>query len=156
MTGEDIAINALDAADIDSITVAGGYAIPRMENLLEAFPNAGSTLMQKRGLLWSRWDNSSALRSMTEYALAHLMMSGFSKFASLLAGPCVTVSVWRELALSFAAWLGLNAYFTAGCVQFPVIRKGVSMVTSASVAHAQQPGLLLMRGRLTTNQPCTI
>ena len=60
MTGEDIAINALDAADIDSITVAGGHAIPRMEDLLEAFPNVGSTLMQRRGLLWSRWDNSSA------------------------------------------------------------------------------------------------
>ena len=38
MTGEDVAINALDATDIDSITVAGGHAITRVENLFEAFP----------------------------------------------------------------------------------------------------------------------
>ena len=38
MTGEDMAINALDAVDIDSITVAGGHAITRVENLFEAFP----------------------------------------------------------------------------------------------------------------------
>ena len=158
MTGEDIAINALDAADIDSITVAGGHAIPRMEDLLEAFPECRFNIDAKAWPVVEPLDNSSgALRSITEYALAHLMMSGFSRFASLLAGPCVTVSGYaRSSRFRLAAWLGLNAYFTAGCVQFPVNRKGVSMVTPASVAHAHKLGLQVHAWTINDNQPCTI
>jgi glycerophosphoryl diester phosphodiesterase len=37
--------------------------------------------------------------------------------------------------------MGLSAYFSAGCVQFPVNRKGISMVTPATVAHAHKLGL---------------
>ena len=40
-----------------------------------------------------------------------------------------------------AAWLGLNAYFSAGCVQLPVDVKGVDLITQASVAYAHKLGL---------------
>ena len=63
------------------------------------------------------------------------------KVCQLVGRPlCHSIGV-RDLALSFGRMVGVERLFTAGCVQFPVNRKGVSMVTSASVAHAHKLGL---------------
>ena len=143
MTGEDIAINALDAADIDSITVAGGHAIPRMEDLLEAFPECRFNIDAKA---WPVVEPLGQLIRRTEVD-DRICIGAFNderifKVRQLVGRSlCHSIGVRESSRFRLAARLGLNAYFTAGCVQFPVNRKGVSMVTPASVAHAHKLGL---------------
>ena len=93
MTGEDIAINALDAADIDSITVAGGHAIPRMEDLLEAFPECRFNIDAKA---WPVVEPLGQLIRRTEVD-DRICIGAFNderifKVCQLVGRPCVTVS----------------------------------------------------------------
>ena len=101
------------------ITVAGGHAIPRMEDLLEAFPNVGSTLIKAWPVVEPLGQLIRRLRSMTEYALAHLMMSGFSGLPACWPTPVSQYRGTRSSRFRLAAWLGLNAYFTADACSSP-------------------------------------
>ena len=143
MTGEDIAISTLDAVDIETIKVVGDHAIPRMENLLEAFPECRFNIDAKawpvvepladliRGL------GVDARVSIVAFSDARIL-----KICQLVGRPiCHSVGPREAARFRLAAWLGLNAYFSAGCVQLPVDVKGVGLITQASVAHAHKLGL---------------
>ena len=143
MTGEDIAISTLDAADIATITVAGDHAIPRMGELLEVFPDCRFNIDAKA------WPVVEPLAGLIRaHAVdASICIGAFSdarilKVCQLVGRPlCHSIGPREATRFRLAALMGLSAYFSAGCVQFPVNRKGISMVTPATVAHAHKLGL---------------
>ena len=113
MTGEDIAINALDAADIDSITVAGGHAIPRMEDLLEAFPECRFNIDAKA---WPVVEPLGQLIRRTEVD-DRICIGAFNderifKVCQLVGRPCVSqYRGTRIFALSFGRVVGVERLF---------------------------------------------
>ena len=143
MTGDDIAISALDAADVDAIRIAGDHAIPRLADVLEAFPACRFNIDAKAWpVVKPLADLVRRLNDDARLNIAAFNDARVSKVCRLVGRPLSHVAGVTESArFHLAAWMGLNARFSAGCLQLPFSRNGVSFVSAPIVAHAHKLGL---------------
>ena len=143
MVGMDVAINQLPAAEIDTLELAGGHKIPRLRELLEAFPEARFNIDAKSAAV------TEPLARLINHTACHdrLCIGAFSdaRIAAVLRLSdkplCHSVGPQRATQFMLSAWTGWRPRFSAACLQFPVSQYGITMVTQASIAHAHVLGL---------------
>lgn len=143
MTGDALAISTLKAADIEAISLDGGHAIPRMSDLLEAFPDANFNIDAKA------WPVVEPLGALINQMQVHerICVGAFSdaRIDRLLEitqhRVCHGVGPKQATRFRLAAASRLPMSFEAGCLQFPPAHKSLPMVTKASVAYAHKVGM---------------
>ena len=143
MVGMDVAINQLPAAEIDALTLSGGHKIPRMVALLDAFPEARFNIDAKSAAV------TEPLARLINHTACHerVCIGAFSDarieaVLRLSDKPlCHSVGPKRASQFMLSVWGGWRPRFNAACLQFPISRYGVAMVTPRSIAHAHRLGL---------------
>jgi glycerophosphoryl diester phosphodiesterase len=144
MTGDDIAISSLLARDVEAIGLSGGHKIPKMSDLLEAFPEANFNIDAKA---WPVVEPLAALINQTA-THARICVGAFSdsriaKLVELTHGKVCCVAGPRQSAKFLAGGLvRLPLSFRADCLQLPPIHdSGATLVTPGLVAYAHKRGL---------------
>ena len=143
MTGDAMRVDALDWADLARLRTKGGAAIPRVEEVLEAFPHGFFNLEAKSG---------AAVAPLAQVigragALARVCVGAFdpahtARLRGLLGPGLCWSPAHRGVARIWAAGWGLPT----GRPAFPVIQvppryRGIPVVTRRVVAAARARGV---------------
>ena len=142
MVGDNVAISALTAKQIDALQLAGGHGIPRMSDLFEAFPEARFNIDAKD------WPVVAPLADLINQTKTHqrVCIGSFSdkriaEVLRLTGDICHSVGPRGAARFMLGAKTRLPFRFSAGCLQFPVRQAGIDMVTRATVSYAHKRGL---------------
>lgn len=143
MTGDPVAISTLSAQEIDAIVLEGGHAIPRLSDLLEAFPDANFNIDAKA------WPVVEPLGKLINDMDVHARVcvgafedARLARVVEITNGKiCSSVGPKGGTRFRLAAMTRLPVTFDAACLQFPPAHKNIPMVTKASVAYAHKIGL---------------
>jgi glycerophosphoryl diester phosphodiesterase len=143
LTGTNAQIANLSDADIASIQVAGAHPLPKLADVLEAFPETLFNLDAKT------WPATQPMAELIRKAGAEdrVCIGSFSEarirkvVGQIGAGTCHSLGTGGAVRFYFAAQLGLPQRFSAACVQFPVTYKGVTLVNRRTVDYAHRQGL---------------
>jgi glycerophosphoryl diester phosphodiesterase len=140
-------IAEMDFADVSRARVDGKEPIPRLEELLLAFPQAHINIDPKR-------DNAvgpliAALRDCN--AIERVCVTSFSsgRIAATreALGPklCTGLGPMATARVRFSSLSGplgfLWGKYSGGCLQIPVYQKGIRLVDAAMIARAHEIGL---------------
>lgn len=143
LTGDPRRLEDLSAADIASLTIHGNHAIPKLADLLEAFPETCLNLDAK-----SEAATAPMGRMIRDTGAANRVCIGsFSdrriRMVMQAAGRplCHSLGTAHAAQFYFAAQLHLPQRFSACCVQLPVTHRGVTLITKRTLAHARRIGL---------------
>ncbi len=143
MTGTDAAVSALSYADLSAIRVAGASVIPRLEEVLEAWPQVRFNIDVKSTLAVA--PTAHAVRSFEpRVLLASFSDSRVRALRALTQGRVATSLAQREVArLLVASRTGLRfkAPPTAVAAQVPVRQGPVRIVTGRFIAAAHRAGM---------------
>lgn len=140
MTGEDVAISALSAADVAAIRLPGGHEIPKMADLFEAFPEARFNIDAKA---WPVVEPLAALINRTQthdrVCIGAFNDDRIDTLYRLTQGRvCRGAGPKQAAKFRAAATLRLPVRYGADCLQFPSAHKGIAMVTPALVVYAHR------------------
>lgn len=141
--GDPRKIADLSAAEIDDIRLDGQHPIPRLDALLEAFPEAYLNLDAKSE------DGPEILadRLRAHRAEGRVCIGSFSDrrikrtLNALGQNVCHSVGTASAVRFFLAARLGIPLTFSADCVQFPIRFKGVRMTDHQTVRFAKRVNL---------------
>jgi glycerophosphoryl diester phosphodiesterase len=137
----------MDFKDVAKARVSGIEPIPRLEELLRAWPDLRLNIDPKR-------DNAVAplvavLRDLG--ALDRVCVTSFSgsriRAVRDALGPrlCTGLGPWATTRLRLSSWSGSLAFlwggFVEGCAQIPLRKKGIPLVDSRMIARAHEVGL---------------
>jgi glycerophosphoryl diester phosphodiesterase len=143
LTGEDRKLEDLTAADLDSLTIAGAHAIPRLADLVEDCPDAVFNLDAKT---WNAVKPMAAF--IREGGLDDRVCIGaFSdaRIRGVMDGidpaTCHSIGTRNSIRFFLGYVTGLPLHFAADCVQLPVSWYGAPLVTARSVSYAHARGL---------------
>lgn len=140
-------IAEMDFVDVARARVDGLEPIPRLEELLLAFPQARINIDPKR-------DNAvqpliAVLRDCN--AIERVCVTSFSgaRIAAVrkALGPklCTGLGPMATARVRFSSWSGplgfLWGAYTGGCLQIPVYQKGIRLVDPLMIARAHEIGL---------------
>lgn len=143
LTGTDRTIAQLSDADITDLRIDDQHPIPKLADLFEAFPETYFNLDAKT------WQAVGPMADLIQKADArHRVNIGSFSEARIKAvlnrlGPDTSHSMGTSASVRFyfAAMSGLAQNFTAQCVQFPVVYKGVRLINQRNIAFAHRLGL---------------
>lgn len=143
LTGEDRRFETLTSGEIDQLRIRGGHAIPRLADVFEAFPDAVFNLDAKS---WAATDGMAAL--IRSHGIAQRVCIGaFSDgrirrvMSQLDRGALQSIGTARTIRFALGVVSGIGQRLGADCVQLPVARYGVTLVTAKSIAYAHRLGL---------------
>jgi len=143
MVGMDTSISRLTATEIDTLSLPDGHKIPRMADLLDAFPYARFNIDAKTAPViepLAQLINKTGCHD--RVCIGAFSDARIEAVLRLSEKPlCHSVGPARATRFMVSVWLGLRPQFSAGCLQFPVSQYGVTMVTPRSIAHAHRLGL---------------
>ncbi len=156
LTGETAKIGDLADKDLDSLTINGNHAIPKLSDLFEAFPDALFNLDAKTGPATAPMAHLIQRMNKTSQVCIGSFSDGRIKAVLDILGPdtCHSIGVSNSVRFYLAAQAGLKMRLGAHCVQFPMRQYGVNLVTPKTVAYAHRCGLKMHVW--TVNDPQTI
>ena len=145
LTGEGRRIIDLSAADIASLRVGGDHAIPRLADLLEAFPETLFNLDAKTDAtpapLAAQINRHGAARRVCIGAFSDARIRATLKH--LPPGTCHSIGTGQAVRFLLGARTGLPLRFSARCAQLPRRWHGVTLVSRRVLAYARRRGLRL-------------
>lgn len=145
LTGDGRRIGALSDADIDSIRIGADHAIPRLDDLLESFPEALFNLDAKT-------DATPAPMAAVinrHRAAGRVCIGSFSDariretLKHLPEGTCHSIGTANTIRFLLGYVAGLPLAFTADCAQLPLSWHGAPLVNARALAFARRRGLRL-------------
>lgn len=136
-------ISTLAAAEIDALCLDGGHAIPRMEALLEAFPEAHFNIDAKaNGACAPLIDLIEKTKCHDRICIGSFDDKRIQQICRSLSRPvCHSVGIKGAVRFWLGSTMRLPQRFSAACVQLPVERSGLRFLTPNRVAYAHRLGL---------------
>lgn len=143
LTGENHTVAQLSDADLAGLRIKDKHPIPKLADLFEAFPETYFNLDAKT------WPSVGPLADLIQkmQAQPRVNIGSFShaRIKAVLSqlGPETSHSLGTSASVGFyfAALAGVRQSFSAQCVQFPVLYKGVRLVNQRNIAFAHRMGL---------------
>lgn len=145
LTGEDRTIDSLSDRDIRALRVNGDHAIPKLADMLEEFPETCFNLDAKT------WPCVAPMAELIRRTGSRdrLCIGSFSEarikavLAELGGDICHSLGTAAAVRFYFGSLARIPLRFTADCLQFPVVYKGVTLVNRRTVDYAHRLGLKL-------------
>ena len=143
MTGQDVCLGALRAQQIDAITLHGGHHIPRMAELFERFPEARFNIDAKSGSVVAPLANLiNKMRVRDKCCIGAFSDARIKAVRRLVRGDiCHSVGPRQAARFYVGAKLYMPQWFSAGCLQFPMMQGNRQLVTPKTIAYAHRCGL---------------
>ena len=143
LNGDPRKIGDMSAAEIEAVRLDGSHPIPRLDDLLEAFPDAYFNLDAK---------SEDGPEAMAQVLLAHgaaarVCIGSFSDkrirrtLKAMGQDVCHSLGTGSAVRFYLGARVGLRQNFGADCVQFPMRHKGVRTTDRQIVNFARKVGL---------------
>jgi glycerophosphoryl diester phosphodiesterase len=140
MTGTRAAVAELSYADLSSIRVAGSSVIPRLEDVLHAWPQIRFNIDVKADPAAA--PTALAVRGFEDRVLlASFSDTRIRRLRALTQGKVATSLAQREVARLLLGGRGYRAPATAVAAQVPVRQGPVKVVTRRFLATAHRAGL---------------
>ncbi len=142
LTGDKIAINKLKSSDLEKIRLRGGASIPKLEEVLEEFPQTFFNLDAKS------WDVVRPLaKSINRLKAFHQICIGsfndyrISALKRLLKGPvCYSAGTIKSLKIILLVKLGIKPKIIEPCIQLPYVFKGMKIINQSVVSKIKKSG----------------
>lgn len=145
LTGDRRRIGTLSDADIDSIRIRTDHAIPRLDDLLESFPDALFNLDAKTDATPA----PMAAVIIRHRAARRVCIGSFSDariratLKHLPEGTCHSIGTAQTIRFFLGYVSGLPLAIGADCAQLPLSWYGAPLVNARALAFARKRGLRL-------------